>query len=344
MLDRAGRVVDSQVASIKIKLDAVTDHLQMVAALAGSGRLDISSPVDMREALWVMMTQVPAISSAAFATFDLKLVRVEPPSRRPGDPRHRLARRLAAAAWNASASCRPPMSPSGARCSGTTSCSQPVLNVRTPIRRIDDAFIGGLLATVALGDLSLLIGEASQESGGRYFILVGRDRVLAHRRLVDPRGLGLSADRELPTIKEVDDPVLARIWSPPIRSPQLDRGWAISAMSSRPRGDAGCSSTASCVGYGPRALAGRAILSAGGSHQRPRPADQRRHRRCAPRSAVAALLALLIGLSMARSIRTITSAAEIDRAAGVRPAVPPRLAAARDRRCRPQPRQGARRA
>jgi hypothetical protein len=59
VLDRAGRVVDAQTASIKIKLDAVTDRLQMVAALAGSGRLDISSPVDVRETLWVMMTQVP---------------------------------------------------------------------------------------------------------------------------------------------------------------------------------------------------------------------------------------------------------------------------------------------
>ena len=54
----------------------------MVAALAGSGRLDISSPVDMREALWVMMTQVPAISSAAFATFDLKMDARRPPPRR----------------------------------------------------------------------------------------------------------------------------------------------------------------------------------------------------------------------------------------------------------------------
>jgi hypothetical protein len=35
--------------------------------------------------------------------------------------------------------------------------------------------------------------------------------VLAHRRLVDVRSLGLSEDRELPTIEEVDDPVLARI-------------------------------------------------------------------------------------------------------------------------------------
>ena len=30
---------------------------------------------------------------------------------------------------------------------------QLVLNVRTPVRRLDDAFIGGLLATVAVGDL-----------------------------------------------------------------------------------------------------------------------------------------------------------------------------------------------
>src|ERR1044072_5202276 len=187
MVDRAARVVDSQMASIRIKLDAITDHLQMVAALAGSGRLDISSPVDMREALWVMMTQVPAISSAAFATFDLKMVRV---ARRPGGQVIRDTVSLADV-------------PRGLERFGELQTSratiwgalfwnevqqQPVLNVRTPIRRIDDAFIGGLLATVALGDLSVLIGEASHESGGRHFILVGRDRVLAHRRLVDPRG------------------------------------------------------------------------------------------------------------------------------------------------------------
>ena len=50
---RPGRSASStpRSASIKSRLDAVTDHLEMVAALAGSGRLDISSPVDMREAL-----------------------------------------------------------------------------------------------------------------------------------------------------------------------------------------------------------------------------------------------------------------------------------------------------
>ena len=295
-------------ASIKIKLDAITDHLQMVAALAGSGRLDISSPVDMRETLWVMMTQVPSISSAAFATFDLKMVRV---ARRPdgqvirdtvsladlprGLERFRELQTSHVTFWGA--------------LFWNDVLQQPVLNVRTPIRRIDDAFIGGLLATVALGDLSLLIGEASQESGGRYFILVGRDRVLAHRRLVDPRGLGLSADRELPTIKEVDDPVLARIWSPPIRSPQIDRGLGDVGHVIEAEGRRWVFVYRKLLGYGPEPwLVGQYFPLEEAT------SDLDRLTNGAivggATLAVAALLALLIGLSMARSIRTITSAAE----------------------------------
>ena len=76
LVDRAARVVDAQVGVITSRLDPVTGHLEMIAALAANGRLDINSPVEMREALWVMMTQVPPVSSAAFATFDLKLDRV----------------------------------------------------------------------------------------------------------------------------------------------------------------------------------------------------------------------------------------------------------------------------
>ena len=218
---------------------------QMVAALAGSGRLDISSPVDMREALWVMMTQVPAISSAAFATFDLKLVRV---ARRPdgqvirdtisladlprGLERFRELQTSHVTFWGA--------------LFWSEVLQQPVLNVRTPIRRIDDAFIGGLMATVALGDLSLLIGEASQDSGGRYFILVGRDtgagasppgRSARPRPQRRPR----AADHQGGRRSRAGADLVAADPQPADRP----RRWAMSAMSSRPRGDAGCSSIAS---------------------------------------------------------------------------------------------------
>ncbi len=309
LVDRAARVVDAQVALVRSRLDPVSEHLELIAALAAHGRLDINSPVDMREALWVMMTQVSAVSSAAFATFDLRMDRV---IRYPDGKVTRDTISLVDVPRGLDQFRR--LQTSHVTFWGEPFWSHPqqqlVLNVRTPVRRLDDAFIGGLLATVAVGDLSYLIGDASQGGGGRYFILVGRDKVLAHRRLVDPRGLGLSEDRPLPTIKEVDDPVLAKIWDPPVRNAQIDRalgslGHVVEAEGRRwvfvyrelrryspdepwlvgqyfPIEDA----TSDLDRLTNGAIVGAATL------------------------AVAFLLALLIGLSMARSIRTITSAAE----------------------------------
>ena len=158
-----------------------------------------------------------------------------------------------------------------------------MLNVRTPVRRIDDAFIGGLLATVAVGDLSYLIGDASQGGNGRYFILVGRDKVLAHRRLIDPRGLGLSEERPLPTIKEVDDPVLARIWDPPVRNAQIDRALGNLGHVVEAEGRRWVFVYRELRRYGPGSLAGRPVLPDRGRDRRSRPSDQRRHRRRARR-------------------------------------------------------------
>ena len=146
------------------RLDPVAEHLELIAALAAHGRLDIGSPVEMREALWVMMTKVPAISSAGFATLDLKLDRVV---RRPdgqvvrdttslvdtprGLKRFHELQTSHRTFWGA------PFWSETQR--------QLVLNVRTPVRRLDDAFIGGLLATVAVCDLSYLIGEGRTGGG-----------------------------------------------------------------------------------------------------------------------------------------------------------------------------------
>jgi adenylate cyclase len=308
IVDRAESVVSSQVSAIRVRLDPVTSHLDMIAALAASGRLDINSAVGMRESLWVMMSQVPAISGAAFATFDLKLEEVV---RRPdgevirntlsladlpqGLERFRQLQTSHRTFWGA--------------LFWSDVQKQPVLNVRTPIRRIDDAFIGGLIATVAVGDLSYLVGEASRDSNGRYFVLVGRDKVLAHRRLVDARSLGLSEERTLPTIKEVDDPVLARIWEPPVHTPQIDRMLGDHGHVVEVQGQRWVFVYSELRRYGPQPwLVGQYFPIEEAT------SDLQRLTNGAivggATLAVAALLALLIGLSMARSIRTITSAAE----------------------------------
>jgi len=308
LVDRAARLVEAELGAIRSRLDPVTEHLEMIAALAAHGRLNVESAVDMREALAVMMGQVPAISSAGFATLDLRLDRV---IRTPdgdlvrdtvslldtprGLDRFRELQTTYRTFWGA--------------LFWNDLLRQPVLNVRTPVRRIDDAFIGGLIATVAVGDLSYLIGEATPASGGRYFVLVGRDKVLAHRRLIDPRGLDLSEDRPLPTIRQVDDPVLARIWDPPVGSARIDRALGDLGHVVEAEGRRWVVVYRELHRYGPEPwLVGQYSPIEDAASDLDRLIDGAMVG--AATLVVAALLALVMGFSMARSIRTITSAAE----------------------------------
>ena len=308
LVDRAARVVDAQVALVRNRLDPVSEQLELIAALAAGGRIDIESPVAVRELLAVMMRQVPAVSAIGFATLDLKLHRAmrEPDGRieretislvdQPqGMERFRQLQTSQHTFWGA--------------LFWSEAVKQPVVNVRTPVRRIDNAFIGGLIATVAVGDLSYLIGDPVRGGEGRYFILVDRDQVLAARRLIDPRGLGLSEKRPLPTIKEVDDPVLAKIWDTPVRSPQIDRALGSLGHVVEEGGRRWVFVYRELYQFGPEPwLVGQyfPIEDATG--------DLDRLFNGAIVGgitlAVAALLALLMGLSMARSIGTLTSAAE----------------------------------
>jgi class 3 adenylate cyclase len=307
LVDRTGRVIEAQIALIESRLNPITDQLELLAALAAAGRIDIGSPVAVREALAVTMARMSAVSVAAFATLDLQLHRA---IRTPDGLITRDTVNLAD--FPRGLERLRDMATSHATFWGALfwnpALKQPVLNVRTPVRRNDGAFVGALIATVAVGDLSLLVGDP-ENRGSRYFILVDHDRVLAHRRLIDPRGLGLTEDSPLPSIKDVDDPVLAHIWDPPVRSAQINRAlgdlghvvsidgrnWvfvyrALPNYSPQPwlvgqyfpLEDA----TADLDRLTNGALVGAATL------------------------AVAVLLALAMGLWMGRSIRTITSAAE----------------------------------
>src|SRR5262249_5979326 len=160
-------------------------QLEFVSSLAAAGRIDIDSPVAMREALAVMVQRVPAIAVAAFGTLDLQLHRavrhpdgsitrdtVPLTSLTRGLERFRDLQTSHRTFWG--------------ELYWSDSSKQPVLNVRTPVRRIDDAFVGGLVATVTLGQLSSLIADPARGGDARQFILVDHDKVLAHRLLVDP--------------------------------------------------------------------------------------------------------------------------------------------------------------
>jgi class 3 adenylate cyclase len=308
LVDRAGSVVEKQVELVRGRLDPVTSQLELMAALMATGRVDIDSPVNVREALAVMMTRAPAVSIAAFGTLDLQLHRAV---RHPdgaitrdtisltelprGLERFRELQTSHKTFWG--------------ELFWSESQKQPVLNVRTPVRRIDDAFIGGLVATVAVGDLSALIGDPNQGGDGRYFILVDHDKVLAHRLLIDPRGFNLSEDRQLPTIKELGDPVLAHIWDRPVRIARIDRALGTLGHVVEADGRRWVFVYRKVAGYGPAPwLVGQYFPLEDAT------ADLDRLMNGAIVGAItlaaALVLAILMGVRMARSIRTISTAAE----------------------------------
>lgn len=308
LVDRAASAVERQVTMIQSRLDPITEQLELVAALAAAGRIDIDSPVAVREALAVMMSRVPNVSIAAFGTLDLQLHRaVRHPDgtiTRDTVPLTALSRGLERfrelqvshkTFWG--------------ELFWSDSQHQPVLNVRTPVRRIDGAFVGGLVATVGVGHLSQLLTDPDQGGDERYFILVDHDKVLAHRQLIDPTRFHLSEERSLPTIKEVGDPVLAAIWDTPVRSPRIDRALGTLGHVVEVDGKRWVFVYRELKGYGPAPwIVGQYLPIEDAT------ADLDKLTNGAIVGAVTLAVALgfaiLMGVRMARSIRTITTAAE----------------------------------
>jgi len=307
MVDRAGRVIEAQESLIKNRLDPVAQELELIAALAAQGRIDIDSAVAIRETLAVMLTQMPEVSITAFASLDLQLDRAVrepngsiardtvPLADVPGTlERFRELQTARKAFWG--------------DLFWSPTFKQPLLNVRAPVRRNDGAFVGALVATVGIGNLSQVIEEASPP-GTNYFILIGRNHVLAHRRLVDPSGLGLSPTKPLPTIAEIGDPVLAHIWDPTVHSPTIERMLGNLGHIVEVNGQRWVFVRRELTGYGPDPwLVGQYVPFEEAT------SDLERLMNGAIVGAItllfATLLALLMGVRMARSIRTITSAAE----------------------------------
>jgi adenylate cyclase len=308
LIDRTARVVEAQAQLIRSRLDPVTEHLELIAALMAGGRIDIQSPVAVQEALWAMMKQVPVVSAAAFGTLDHRLFRV---ARRPDGSvvRDDISLVDQPQGWERLRALQSSHHTFWGTPFWSAAQGQLLLNVRTPVRRIDDAFIGGLIATVSVGGLSYLIGNQTPGGDNRFFILVDHDKVLAHPRMVEPRGLGLSEARPLPTVTEVDDPVLAHIWDRPEHSSQIDNALGDLGHVVSIKGRRWVFVYNQLSGYGPDPwIVGRyfPIEEALGDLDRLINGAMVG----AATLAVAVVLALLLGLRMVRSIRTLTSAAE----------------------------------
>jgi adenylate cyclase len=94
------------------------------------------------------------------------------------------------------------------------SLRQPILAARVPLRGSANDHKGLLVATVSVAELSRSLALMADDIAQTPFILVGRERVLAHPALVTPDPeTEFGPGEPLPPVETFKDNVLARIWT-----------------------------------------------------------------------------------------------------------------------------------
>ena len=220
--ERAELTIQNVVGHMKLHLDQPREQASSLAQLI-AGDIMASVPASLglgtvprlRDAMLASMTGVPQVRALAFLTMDgrsaLWFERDDASMRiavseRPQAPELR----------SVVEETRVSEGPYWGKVIWSSRLQRPFLNLRTPVRRDDGTgsieAIGVLVSFVALSDLSHMLAEGRYGEGDNTFILVGRDAVLAHPNLM--RALPpLSAAHPIPALDEVDDPVLAGLWS-----------------------------------------------------------------------------------------------------------------------------------
>lgn len=88
---------------------------------------------------------------------------------------------------------------------------QTVLNFREPVFK-DGKFVGALIATITVSSVNTRMNAAPTLDNSKRFILYGNDRVMMEQG-ADHTSTVLDIKDAVPTLEEIDDPVLKAIWS-----------------------------------------------------------------------------------------------------------------------------------
>ncbi len=205
--ERMDSAIADMVARTNQHLKPAHDQVSYLSQMVTDGRLDPAGDRQLREVLRAAMAGTPQVRGLAYIDTAFNVYRVarsgvmgdgevvdwanDPAVRESmGEARSAIGVYWGDLFWSQRA-------------------GETLINLRAPLRR-DGAFLGVLIATVAISDLSRTIAEIVATPGQTGFILYGGDRVLAHPNM---RTSHKRPQRQpLPGLGDVDDPMLAAIW------------------------------------------------------------------------------------------------------------------------------------
>ena len=201
--------VASLIDRIGYHLGSAQQQTEYLAKMIGRGAIDIRNRENLGDAMLGAMAAAPQVTGIAYFSkqgWSLRVGRDDSGPVRYFDPLepdaeiHRVIKDMATA--------------NGSMWGGifwVPTLKQPHLAVATPVD-IDGAFAGVISSVVSMRALSVFVDDYALQTGLHPFILYGRDAVLAHPSLTGEVA-GLGPAKPLPSLAEVDDPLLAAIWN-----------------------------------------------------------------------------------------------------------------------------------
>jgi adenylate cyclase len=207
--DRSERIVDTIVERTRLHLDPARDQSEFLAKLFLEGDVDLQDEAASLSQLRAALAGIPQIAALAVIRTDLKQLRVE----RHGDTviMRKIDMRTVPGLDEAFEMARAAGHPLWGELLWSDRLHQPLVNVRTPLWH-EGTFLGILLTTVTVAELSHFLAESPAGSEVGAFILLGRNHVLAHAALAHNPQL-FKRDKPVPELTEIGDPVLGSIWS-----------------------------------------------------------------------------------------------------------------------------------
>ena len=208
--NRSEKIIDTMVDRTRLHLDPARDQSEFLARLFRDGDIDPQDEAASLSQLRAALAGIPQIAALAVIRTDLKQLRVE----RHGDDvvMRELDMRTVPGLDEAFEMARSAGRPVWGELLWSDRLNQPLVNVRTPLWH-EGSFLGILLTTVTVAELSSFLAKSPAGSDVGAFILLGRSHVLAHAALAHNPQL-FKRDKRLPEVTEIGDQVLASIWDP----------------------------------------------------------------------------------------------------------------------------------
>lgn len=206
--DTSELVVGSVIGQIGQHLDAAQYQVEHIAELIVSGELDETDRDQLEQILLGSLAATPQVSGIAFVDGDFEATRV---GRQHGEPfklRSNWGDLPEIRAWIGQM--RQTTGSGWSEILWIEDLRTPSITMQIPVYR-DGNYVGVIASVVSVGSLSEFVTANDEAYNTHSFILYGRDRVLAHPSLVGGTR-GLSKEKPLPNLGEVNDRILAAIW------------------------------------------------------------------------------------------------------------------------------------